>query len=197
MYSITIKNMVCPRCVDTVTDILQQLSIKFVSIELGMVLLKKPLSTIEQTQLSNFLAKRGFELLSTKEKQLVNMVKTYLIEKIYYQKHQSNYKLSVSLAQYIGKDYSSISKIFSQVEGITIEKYVVYQKIERIKELLSYKQLTLAEIADELAYSSTAHLSNQFKKVTGMSPSAFKKQAAHTRKTIDNIVPPKLCKKHP
>jgi len=178
--------MVCPRCIDTVTAILKQKNIAFVSMHLGRVQLLKALSPQEQSQLIIALQNRGFELLQTPEENLLNGIKTYLIEKIHYQKHASQITLSRELAQYFNKDYSILSKLFSRKEGMTIEKYVMYQKIERAKELLSYNEMSISEIAFELQYSSTAHFSNQFKKVTGISPSRFKKNAID-RKTIDNI----------
>ncbi len=179
--------MVCPRCVDTVREILTKSNIEYNSIELGKVQLVNLINAEQGKLLSEMLVAKGFELLNDKETKLINQVKTFVIEKIHYGKHKSNLNISVELTKLTGREYSAVSKVFSKVEGLTIEHYLMYQKIERVKELLSYDELSLTEIALELDYSSTAHLSNQFKKVTGMTPSAFKKLSDKPRSFLDEI----------
>jgi len=187
MKKIHIKNMVCLRCINSVRDLFIQLQISYNSIQLGEVVIVNELTLMEQNLLSEKLISLGFELLNNKDSQTVNAIKTYLVETIHYGKHDFNQNISVTLSELLHKDYSVLSKLFSKVEGITIEKYIMYQKVEKVKELLSYKEMTISEIAFELNYSSAAHLSNQFKKVTGLSPSQFKKTNSKLRKTIDDI----------
>jgi len=184
---VIIKNMVCPRCVDTVRDILTNSQILYNSIELGRVQLVNNINAEKEQFLAEKLSEKGFELLNDKETKLINQIKTFIIEKVHYGKHKSNQNISAELSKLTDKEYSAISKTFSKVEGLTIEHYLMYQKIEKVKELLSYDELNLTEIALELEYSSTAHLSNQFKKVTGMTPSAFKKLTDKPRSSIDDI----------
>jgi len=179
--------MVCPRCVDTVRDILTNSKILYNSIELGKVELADSINKDQEKLLAEKLSEKGFELLNDKETKLINQVKTFIIEKIHYKKHKSNNNFSTQLSELTGKEYSAISKMFSRVEGLTIEHYLMHQKIEKVKELLSYDELNLTEIALKLEYSSTAHLSNQFKKVTGMTPSAFKKLTDKPRSSIDDV----------
>jgi AraC family transcriptional regulator len=166
-----IKNMVCPRCLMAVEAILHDSDISFHSLELGKVKLKEEISTKKLSLLASELSKLGFELLLEEKKGLTNNVKSFVIERLYSPRLERNQKLSDLLSKSIGKDYSTISKVFSQTEGTTIEKYIIKQKIERVKELLSYGELSLSEIAFKLHYSSSSYLSNQFKAITGVSPS--------------------------
>ena len=126
-------------------------------------------------------------MLYSLKSQLINAIKTYIVEKIHYGKHASDTNISDALAKHLNKDYSNLSKLFSKVEGITIEKYILHQKVEKVKELLSYDEKNISEIAFEMNYSSSAHLSNQFKKATVMTPSKFKKMTKNTRKELDTI----------
>ena len=182
-----IKNMVCPRCISSVKVILENLLIPFQNLLLGSVELE---DIIDQKVLSSLKAKleqQGFQVLETKEARMVNTIKTFLIEKIHHNKHSSPYKLSDQLSKLIGKEYSSISKTFKKIESKTIEQFILVQKIERVKALLSYKEKTLSEIAFEMNYSSTAHLSSQFKKITGLSPSEYKNQQTRNRTSLDKL----------
>jgi len=163
------------------------MNIEPVDIQLGMVILKEKLSDNELLQFSRELEKSGFKLLDDKTSQLINQIKSLIIQEIHYSKEPSPLNLSVLLSEKLHYDYSYLSRIFSSVEGRTIEKFVISQKIEKVKELLSYNQLTLEEIAFQLHYSSAAHLSSQFKKVIGMSPSQFKKQHLENRKSLDAL----------
>ena len=184
---IQIKNMVCPRCLDSVRNMLIDLDIPYNNIQLGEVTLASILQKEAKEKLSKRLKAVGFELLDDKESQLISHIKAYLIEMIHYEKHQHHQNISVALSQYLHTDFSTLSKVFSKIEGLTIEKYIIYQKVERIKELLSYNEMTISEIAFQMNYSSSAHLSNQFKKVTGLTPSQFKKLNVANRKPLDEI----------
>lgn len=181
-----IKNMVCPRCILAVKDILNKHNIQPVHIELGKAILSEPLDSEITEQLRNELSEIGFELLNDSQKQIVEQIKNTIIDRIYNNENET-VSLSDILTKKINRDYSFISKLFSSTEGVTIEQYTILQKVERIKELLSYDQLTLSEIADKMGYSSVAHISSQFKKITGMTPSQFKSQSVIHRKSIDNL----------
>ena len=186
--SLYIKNMVCPRCIKVVTDEFEKLGLNIEKIELGKVEIASELSDDSIEQIRKVLADNGFELIDDKKSQLIDKIKTIIIEKIHYSKstlgtvNWSNY-----ISKEIGKDYSYLSKLFSSIEGITIEKYIINQKIEKVKELLVYDELSLSEISYELGYSSVQHLSTQFKKATGLTPSQFKKLKENKRKPLDNV----------
>lgn len=180
-----IKNMVCPRCILTVQQILDSLNIPVLHIQLGLVVTKDKLSNAETSSFSNKLSAIGFELLNDAQKQIVEQIKTSIIE--YIQDGPNDVTVSELLSKKLNKDYSTLSKLFSNTEGYTIEQYTIMQKIERVKEFLSYDQLTLSEIAYSMGYSSVAHLSSQFKKITGMTPTLFKQQSQDHRKPIDNL----------
>ena len=185
--TIHIKNMVCPRCISAVSNILKQLEIPCVSIKLGEVNLLSLLDAKTKYNLSKELQNSGFSLIDDRKSQLIEQMKTLVVDKI----HHSSEELDFKWADYIGKnihlDYKYLSSLFSSVESITFEQYIINQKIERIKELIIYDELTLSEIAFKLHYSSVAYLSNQFKKVTGMTPTQFKKSTNQNRKSLDEI----------
>lgn len=182
-----IKNMVCNRCIMVVNDELEKLGLRPISIELGEVVLNKELSDIQKAQVKTALEKVGFELIDNRKGQLIERAKTLLIELVHRQNNELRTNLSDYLSQLLGHDYSSLSTLFSEVEGTTIEKFYIAQKIERVKELLVYDELSLSEIAHLLNYSSVAHLSNQFKKITGLTPSHFKQIGAVKRKPLDEL----------
>ena len=182
-----IKNMVCNRCIMVVNNELEKLGLHPASVELGEVVLSEELSDIQKDQVKSALEKVGFELIDNRKSQLIERVKTLLIELVHRQNNQLNTNLSDYLILQLGHDYSSISTLFSEVEGTTIEKYYIAQKIERVKELLVYDELSLSEIAHLLNYSSVAHLSKQFKKTTGLTPSHFKQIGALKRKPLDEL----------
>ena len=182
-----IKNMVCPRCITSVEQLLKKNHLEVKHVGLGEVEL-----TTEPTeaQLINFateLEQTGFELLDDQKKQLIEQVKNLLIGKVQSGSIEEHFSVSKFLGNQIFKDYTSISKLFSEVEGITIEQFFILQKIEKTKEWLMYNEQSLGQIAFELGYSSTQHLSNQFKKLTGMTPSQFKQLGALHRKPIDGV----------
>ncbi len=183
-----IKNMVCDRCKMAVSQILTQLNIEVRQMELGEVELNQDLDENTQSILAKQLASIGFELLDDKRKKIVEKIKNVVIEMV----HQSGTDVdkitpSFLISERVGRDYKYLSTLFSEVEGKTIEQYLIFQKIEKVKELLIYDELTLSQIADQLHYSSVQHLSNQFKKVTGLTPSNFKELQHHKRKAIDAI----------
>ena len=151
------------------------LSYTIASIELGEVKLKEDLNNDDLSKIKQVLTDNGFELIDDRKSQIINRIKTLIIEYIHYDREKPEYEnLSEFLGRELGHDYSYLSNLFSSVEGITIEKYLIHQKIEKVKELLVYDELTLNEISIQLGYSSVQHLSNQFKKITGLTPSHFK-----------------------
>jgi len=187
-FTLYIKNMVCPRCIESVKDVCRNEGYEVMHVELGKVELAGQSTNNGLDQLGKLLHERGFELLRNKNQRVVEQIKTEIIQMVHYkQEADSNKNLSHLLSESIGQDYSSLSKLFSSVEGITIEKYAIRQKIERVKELLAYDELSLKEIAWQMGYSSAQHLSAQFKKVTGLSPSGFKKSQTRTRKSLDQV----------
>ncbi len=183
-----IKNMVCPRCIMAVDDILKQLDLQPLLVELGRVVIDRAITETEKTELQKRLKAVGFELIDDKRVQLSELIKSKIIELVHYQNSSLKVNLSAYLSETCRYDYSYLSKLFSEVNGITIEKYVIAQKIERVKELLGYGELSLNEIAEQMNYSSTAYLSHQFKLVTGLTPSQFKQQTAQKRKPLDKIL---------
>jgi AraC family transcriptional regulator len=181
-----IKNMVCPRCITAVEGILKTIKASSVFVHLGEVLLDKPLSVKQSTELEIRLKNIGFELLDDNRKQQIEKIKATIIGHV---QHKPNEKFSFAdeLSKELHKEYSYLSKLFSETEGITIEHFVILQKIEKAKELLAYNQMNLNEISFSLGYSSVAHLSAQFKKMTGLTPSQFKAQGIHLRKPLDGV----------
>lgn len=179
--------MVCNRCIEAVKSILKELNFQYTSVQLGEVALQTVLTEKQLNALRERLQQSGFELLDDTKKKLIEKIKTIIIEHVHYNEIDERYNLSEILSSKLHKDYSYLSHLFSEVEGITIEKYLINQKIEKIKELLVYDELSLNEIAFQLGYSSVAHLSAQFKKVTGLTPTHFKKKGGIHRKTLDNV----------
>ena len=185
--TLLIKNMVCPRCVEAVKDSLLDLEIGFSGIELGKVTLTQELTEDVKSTLSAALESKGFELLEFGKSGLISQIKSLIIGQIHHSGEQMHENFSSFLAEKLEHEYTSLSRLFSQVEGITIEKFITRQKIERVKEFLFYDQLSLSEIAFKLGYSSAAYLSSQFKKETGMTPSEFKKSHSGERKSLDQF----------
>ncbi|HEY1871418.1 MAG TPA: AraC family transcriptional regulator [Chitinophagaceae bacterium] len=181
-----IKNMVCPRCISSVEQLLTEININPLSVQLGVVILKEELSQKKLESFSVRLKQLGFELLDNARKQQIEKIKSIVIEYVHF-KEDEKINFSDLLSKRLHKAYSHISKLFSETEGITIEQFVILQRVEKVKELLAYDEMNLSEIAFKLTYSSVAHLSAQFKKVTGLTPSQFKAQGIHLRKSLDNI----------
>ncbi|MDO6388905.1 helix-turn-helix domain-containing protein [Pontibacter sp. BT731] len=187
-HTLHIRNMVCPRCLKVVTQELDKLDLQPLAIQLGEVRLEQEPTTEQLQRLRESLQENGFELIEDKKAELVEKIKIAIIELIR-SGEVENLSVNVSdyLAQALGRDYHYLSTLFSAEEGLTIARYVVLQKVERAKELLAYNELSLSQISFQLGYSSVAHLSAQFKQVTGMSPSEYKKAAAPSRKPLDNV----------
>jgi AraC family transcriptional regulator len=184
-----IKNMVCNRCILVVKQELNKLNIEYGAVTLGEADIITHLTKERLNKLGNNLAELGFELLDDSKQQLIEKIKNLVIRYIHHGEEENNQNYSVILSHTLHKDYSYLSSLFSEVEGITIEKYIINQKIEKVKELIIYDELSLSEIAFKLHYSSVAHLSNQFKKITGLTPTHFKKVGRNKRKPIDKILP--------
>lgn len=179
-----IKNMVCNRCKSTVVRELKALGLNIESVELGQVILKGEV-TLDYASLERMLNQNGFELIKEETALFIEELKIALIERVEYQKDT---KLSSFLSQKFNASYSALSKLFSRTEGITIEKYEINLKIEKVKELIQLGQLNFSEIAYHLNYQNSAHLSKQFKSVTGMSMTDYKQLQNWDRKPLDQIV---------
>lgn len=185
IMKIYIKNMVCNRCKMVLEAELQKLGIAYHKVELGEVELQERLTAEKQLMLEEMLKRVGFEWLKTKKEQAVEGVKNLIVNLVHVQDNQLEGTLSAYLAQNRLQNYALLSSWFSEQEGQTIEQFYIAQKIERVKELLMYDELTLSELAFKLGYSSVGHLSNQFKKVTGESPTVFKRQKKKDRTQLD------------
>jgi AraC-like DNA-binding protein len=183
-----IKNMVCHRCRLAVEVEIKKAGLTPVNVQLGEVTIAEETIGNEQLdRLSKGLTELGFELLDNKKKKIIEQIKTLVIQLIHYNEEPVSKKYSSVIQEKTGHEYSYLSKLFSEVEGITIEQYIISQKIEKVKELLVYDEQSLSEIAFRLNYSSVAHLSAQFKKVTGLTPSEFKKLSSGHRKPLDGL----------
>ncbi len=180
--------MVCPRCITSVKNILSEMDIPLANIQLGKVILDIETSNINKQTLNNKLNAVGFELIDDNNSKIVSQVKSEIINYIHFSPNEiKKYNFSDYLEEKIGIPYSSLSRLFSSIEAQTIEKYVISQKIEKVKELIIYDELTLSEISYMLDYSSVQHLSKQFKTITGMTPTSFKKLEIKNRKSLDKI----------
>ena len=186
-----IKHMISTPCKLFVKDELKKLGIEYNSVELGEVELNGNLSVVQREQLGNCLNKYGFELMVDRRIILVEKIKNIIIEMIYYTDERISTKYSYILSQKLGFNYTYLAGIFSENMGITIEKYIILLKVERIKELIMFGELNMTEIAWKLNYSSIAHLSFQFKKVTGLTPSQFRQLNGNRRISIEEIGNPK------
>jgi len=185
MHKIHVKNMVCSRCTEAVEYIFKEQGVVIKNIELGQVIVDE-ITEQQILSIESNLNQKGFEILKEKNSILIQKIKNIIINHV--ESHpESKQKFSEFLSKKIGYDYSYISRIFSSNTGFTIEKYFSLQRIEKTKELIKYDELNLSEIAYKLNYSSVAHLSKQFKQITGMNPSEFKRQQSLQRKGIDQI----------
>lgn len=183
-----IKNMVCPRCIEAVVNIMTLEKLNIDSIELGKVITTENLPEDKLQKLNVLLEKSGFNLLLDKEQQTVDWIKSIIIGVIHHaEKVPEHLNVSEMIVQKIHKDYKQLSSLFSKREGMTIEKYMILQRIERVKELISYNELNFSEIADHLGYGSVNYLSLQFKKITGLTPSQYAKLSSKNRISLDNI----------
>lgn len=183
-----IKNMVCPRCIKTVEEELGRMGLKVNKIELGKVEIEGNIEKQTLINIENILNQNGFKLIDDKRLRTIEKIKTLIIEIIHHGKEVPlEQKISDFIASELVYDYSYLSKLFSSIEDTTIEKYIINQRLERVKELLTYDELSLKEISYQSGFSSAQHLSSQFKKITGFSPSEYKKQKLNQRNTLDNI----------
>ena len=187
MNTIFIKNMVCDRCIMVVQNELEKLGLDAKNIKLGEVILSKEITSLEKENLSKTLEPLGFEVIDDKKGRIIEKIKNIIIDLVHHQDSDVKTNLSDVLSDKLHHDYNYLSNLFSEVEGTTIEKYFIAQKVEKVKELLVYDELSLSEIAFRLNYSSVAYLSNQFKKVTGLTPSYFKQIRDDKRKPLDKV----------
>lgn len=183
-----IKNMVCNRCIKVVKEELEAMNLKIIDLKLGEVVVESSSGSIDFRDLNKRLEENGFELLDDKKARTVERIKNIIIENVHKEEGASpNLNFSDIIASGIGMDYTYLSNLFSSLEATTIERYIILQRIERVKELLVYNELTLSEIAWKTGYSSVQHLSSQFKKITGFTPSHFKKIKEDKRKALDQV----------
>lgn len=187
MPVIFIKNMVCNRCIMVVQQEMDSLGLNVKNIKLGEVILDKGLSPEQKDRLNKALTHLGFELIDDKKSRIIAQIKNVIINLVHHQDNDTKSNLSSIISTTLHHDYNYLSNLFSEVEGTTIEKYFIAQKIEKVKELLVYDELSLSEIAFQLNYSSVAYLSNQFKKVTGLTPSHFRQIKEDKRKPLDEV----------
>lgn len=179
--------MVCNRCIMVVQNELEKLGLATKDIKLGEVNFQRELIPSERIALGQALEPLGFEIIDDKKGRIIEKIKNIIIDLVHHQDNDVKSNLSDILSEALQQDYNYLSNLFSEVEGTTIEKYFIAQKIEKVKELLVYDELSLSEIALRLNYSSVAYLSNQFKKVTGLTPSHFKQIRADKRTPIDKV----------
>jgi AraC-like DNA-binding protein len=186
-----IKNMVCNRCIKVVKEEMQKLNYSVEKIELGEVVITSTKKKFNEERIKRALEENGFELIDSRNSNIIERIKILIINLIHHQstKIHSDINLSKEIVNETGLSYQYVSSLFSSMEGITIEKFIIHQKIEKVKELLVYDELTLSEIAYNLGYSSVQHLSNQFKKITGLTPTYFKQLKKKKRNPLDKINP--------
>jgi AraC-like DNA-binding protein len=184
---IYIKNMACESCKVFVKEALEELDIKPVKVELGEIETKENISDEEKLKLNKKIKKVGLELLEKKQGVLIEKIRKVMVDYVYKSDTKPNLKFSVLLSEELDQNYTYLANFFSEVEATTIEQFIIALKIERIKELIIFGEDSFSEIAYKLHYSSVAHLSTQFKKVTGLTPSHFKALKEKRRITIQNI----------
>ncbi|MGA9211395.1 helix-turn-helix domain-containing protein [Kaistella sp.] len=184
---IFIKNMVCNRCITAVEKVFNDLKMEISHIELGEVETKNNFDEKEILKLDNRLQETGFQILEDSSKKQIEIIKKYIILKINDLDVSEDFVLSKFLSEKMNKEYSAISKLFSQNENVTLEQYFILQKIEKVKELIIYNEFTLTEISQKLGYKSVQHLSNQFKKMIGFSPTQFLKSKDKKRIALDKV----------
>ena len=182
-----IKNMVCSRCKMVVKTELAKHNLIPMAIELGEVEIHEQLNKKELHTLNTGLKHLGFEIIDDRRSRIIEKIKNIIIELVHHSSENLQVNLSEFIASRVHQDYNYLSNLFSEVEGTTIEKYLIAQKIERVKELLVYDEFSLSGIADQLGYSSVAYLSNQFKRVTGLTPTYYKSLKEHKRKNIEEL----------
>ncbi|MGE0638583.1 MAG: helix-turn-helix domain-containing protein [Bacteroidia bacterium] len=182
-----IKYMVSLCCKKMVKTELDKLDISHGIVELGEVDIKEAITDEQRAQLSKVLAKSGFELMDDPKSILIEKIKNLIIDSIHYSEEPITVNYSVYLSENLDKDYTYMANIFSEAKGITIENFIIAHKVEKVKELLLYNELSITEISYKLNYSSVAHLSSQFKKVTGLTPTYFKSMKKKKRIAIEQV----------
>ncbi|MBL0357897.1 MAG: helix-turn-helix transcriptional regulator [Chitinophagaceae bacterium] len=182
-----IKYMVSIRCKMIVKTELEKLNLLYGSVDLGEADIKEDITAVQREQLRIALLKSGLELMEDKKAILIERIKNVIIEMIHYADELPKVKNSHYISEKLNHDYTYLSNIFSEATGITIEHYIINHKIEKVKELLLYDELNLTEISYRLNYSSVAHLSNQFKKITGLTPTFFKNLKSKKRTMLENM----------
>lgn len=182
-----IKYMVSQRCKMMVKEELKKLGIFFAVVELGVVEILEEFTSEQREQLKNNIQESGLELLDNKRAILVEGIKNVIIEMIHHSDDEPSVNYSYFISKKLGYDYTYLANVFSEVKGITIQHFIILNKIERAKELLLYDELSLTEIAYQLHYSSVAHLSNQFKKITGLTPTFYKGIANKRRGNLEDV----------
>lgn len=184
--------MVSARCKMVVKDELKKLGLHYIFVEMGVVDIMEDITNEQREQIKEALAKSGLELMDDKKSVLIEKIKNVIIELVHYGDELPKTNFSDYLSQKLNYDYTYMANLFSEVQGITIEKFMISHKIERVKELIIYDELNITEIAWKMNYSSVAHLSNQFKKVTGLTPSHFKQLKNKRRSPIEEIGNPNI-----
>lgn len=184
---IFIKNMVSIRCKMLVKSELEKLQLEYKVVELGEVFLREKIQDEKRDALKTALKKWGLELMDDKRSMLIEKIKNVIVEMVHYADELPKTNYSAYISDKLDQDYTYLANLFSEVVGTTIEHFIIAHKIEKVKELLVYDEMSLTEIAEKLHYSSVAHLSNQFKKVTGLTPSHFKHLKKKRRVALENM----------
>ena len=179
--------MVSIRCKMLVKDELKKLGIKYASVDLGEAEIMQELNEEQRKQIKKALLKSGLELMTDKRAMLIEKIKNAVVEMIHYNETLPKINFSDFLSEKLDYDYTYLANLFSETEGTTIEQFILRHKIERVKEFIIYDELSLTEIAEKLHYSSVSHLSNQFKKMTGLTPSFFKSLKHKRRSALENV----------
>ncbi len=190
MTQLFVKNMVCDRCIKVVKDELEHLGFSPDCVHLGEVTLPEELTPEDRERVRVGLERQGLQLIDGHSQKIIESIKTAIIEKVRWSKEPLSINLSDHLSEKLGLSYPHLSKLFSIHENFTIEQFVILQKIERVKELLVYGELTVDQIAHQLSYSSAQYLSNQFKKSTGLTPTQFRQNNSVRRKALDQLMAP-------
>lgn len=187
METVSVKNMVCDRCVMVVRQQVEKLFPGLQKVTLGELVFRHEITIAQKELLRDTLMPLGFEVIDDEKARIAESIKHRIIHQVHYQESMISSNLSDMLSRELNNTYSYLAGIFSEITGSTIQKYYIAQKIERAKELLDYDELTLSEIADRLNYSSVAYLSNQFKKITGLAPSTYKQLKNGKRTPLDKL----------
>jgi AraC-like DNA-binding protein len=179
--------MVSNRCKIVVKEILQKMNLHFVLVDLGEIDIMEDLTLQQRELLKNDLLESGLDLMDDKKAILIEKIKTIIIQMIHHSDEDIKINFSIYLNDKLQQNYNYLANLFSEVQGITIERFIINHKVEKIKEFIIYDEITITEIAHRMNYSSAAHLSTQFKKVTGLTPSKFRQLKEKSRKPLDEI----------